>query len=48
LAKLQHSGRRYLPPGDLTFTVSTLDFWKPGGPVNRLVLEPKEVEREKR
>ena len=48
MAGLQGSGRKYLPPADVTFPLAELDFWHPGGPVNRLVLEPKEVEREKR
>ncbi len=42
MAGLQGSGRRYLPPADVTFPLAELDFWQPGGPVNRLVLEAED------
>ena len=48
LASIQGTGRKYLPPADVTFPLAELDSWKAGGPVNRLVLEPEEVEGEKR
>ncbi len=39
MAEVKSLGRRYLPPSDLTFPVSTLDFWRPGDAVNRFVSE---------
>jgi len=42
MAELQRSGRRYLPPPDVTFPLAELDYWKPGGPVNRFVVEPED------
>ena len=47
MASIQGSGRGYLPPADVTFPVAELNFWKAGGPVNRLVVESQDgVEEE--
>ncbi len=42
MAPLQGSGRTYLPPADVTFPLAELDFWQPGGPVNRFVVESED------
>ena len=42
LAQLQSSGKRYLPPSDLTFPAVPMDYWQSGDPVNRLALDPED------
>ena len=42
LAPLRGTGRKYLPPADVTFPIAELNFWEAGGPVNRFVVEPKD------
>lgn len=43
LSQLQSSGRRYPPPGDLSFPQIPLKYWQPGAPVNHLEHE-EEIE----
>ena len=42
MAPLQGSGRTYLPPADVTFPLAELDYWQPGGPVNRFLVESED------
>src|SRR5262245_43259125 len=38
MGPLRQSGRRCIPPPDVTFPPAELDFWRSGEPVNRLIL----------
>jgi hypothetical protein len=47
LASLQHSGRRCLPPSDITFPLAELDLdYTQGAPVHRLAEDAEDVDSE--